>query len=386
MLPAMSRILLGVSGGISAYKACELTRLLVKAQHDVIPLVTAGARRFVTEETFLALARRPANEDVYPHLTRADLLVVAPCTANTLAKLAHGIADNVLTEAALAHRGPILVAPAMNPRMWQSPATRANVETLTARGVELVGPDEGEMAEGEWGVGRLSEPAEIAQRIEQLLAPGSLAGRRILVTAGGTREPVDSVRFVGNRSSGRMGVALAEEARRRGAEVIVLAANLSLDVPHGIEVIPTPTADSMREAALALPDVDVLLLAAAVADYRPAETLAGKRAKDERAWTLELQPTEDIAKTLGERKRAGQVLVAFGAEHGEEGLERKRAMLETKNADLVVFNDVGRSDIGFDSADNEVVLISRDRERAVPKAAKAAIAAAILDEVERLLP
>jgi phosphopantothenoylcysteine decarboxylase / phosphopantothenate---cysteine ligase len=386
MLPAMSRILLGVSGGISAYKACELTRLLVKAQHDVIPLVTAGARRFVTEETFLALARRPASEDVYPHLTRADLLVVAPCTANTLAKLAHGIADNVLTEAALAHRGPILVAPAMNPRMWQSPATRANVETLTARGVELVGPDEGEMAEGEWGVGRLSEPAEIAQRIEQLLAPGSLAGRRILVTAGGTREPVDSVRFVGNRSSGRMGVALAEEARRRGAEVIVLAANLSLDIPHGIEVIPTPTADSMREAALALPDVDVLLLAAAVADYRPAETLAGKRAKDERAWTLELQPTEDIAKTLGERKRDGQVLVAFGAEHGQEGLERKRAMLETKNADLVVFNDVGRSDIGFDSADNEVVLISRDRERAVPKAAKAAIAAAILDEVERLLP
>jgi phosphopantothenoylcysteine decarboxylase / phosphopantothenate---cysteine ligase len=386
MLPAMSRILLGVSGGISAYKACELTRLLVKAQHEVIPLVTAGARRFVTEETFLALARRPANEDVYPHLTRADLLVVAPCTANTLAKLAHGIADNVLTEAALAHRGPILVAPAMNPRMWQSPATRANVETLTARGVALVGPDEGEMAEGEWGVGRLSEPAEIAQRIEQLLAPGSLAGRRILVTAGGTREPVDSVRFVGNRSSGRMGVALAEEARRRGAEVIVLAANLSLDVPHGIEVIPTPTADSMREAALALPDVDVLLLAAAVADYRPAETLAGKRAKDERAWTLELQPTEDIAKTLGERKRDGQVLVAFGAEHGQEGLERKRVMLETKNADLVVFNDVGRSDIGFDSADNEVVLISRDRERAVPKAAKAAIAAAILDEVERLLP
>jgi phosphopantothenoylcysteine decarboxylase / phosphopantothenate---cysteine ligase len=386
MLPAMSRILLGVSGGISAYKACELTRLLVKAQHEVIPLVTAGARRFVTEETFLALARRPANEDVYPHLTRADLLVVAPCTANTLAKLAHGIADNVLTEAALAHRGPILVAPAMNPRMWQSPATRANVETLTARGVELVGPDEGEMAEGEWGVGRLSEPAEIAQRIEQLLAPGSLAGRRILVTAGGTREPVDSVRFVGNRSSGRMGVALAEEARRRGAEVIVLAANLSLHIPHGIEVIPTPTADSMREAALALPDVDVLLLAAAVADYRPAETLAGKRAKDERAWTLELQPTEDIAKTLGERKRDGQVLVAFGAEHGQEGLERKRAILETKNADLVVFNDVGRSDIGFDSADNEVVLISRDRERAVPKAAKAAIAAAILDEVERLLP
>jgi phosphopantothenoylcysteine decarboxylase / phosphopantothenate---cysteine ligase len=382
----MARILLGVSGGIAAYKACELTRLLVKAGHDVVPLVTEGAQRFVTEETFLALARRPKNEDVYPHLTRADLLVVAPCTANTLAKLAHGIADNVLTEAALAHRGPVLAAPAMNPRMWLNPATRANVETLKARGVELVGPDEGEMAEGEWGVGRLSEPAEIAARIAQLLAPGSLAGRRVLVTAGGTREPVDSVRFVGNRSSGRMGVALAEEARRRGAEVIVLAANLAVDVPYGIETIPTPTAESMRDAALALPDVDVLLLAAAVADYRPAEALAGKRSKDDQSWTLELQPTDDIAKALGERKHAGQVLVAFGAEHGEEGLERKRAMLETKNADLVVFNDVGRSDIGFDNADNEVVLISREHERAVPKAAKAAVAAAILDEVERLLP
>ncbi|HXK15154.1 MAG TPA: bifunctional phosphopantothenoylcysteine decarboxylase/phosphopantothenate--cysteine ligase CoaBC [Gaiellaceae bacterium] len=381
----MSRILLGVSGGIAAYKACELTRLLVKAGHDVVPLVTEGAQRFVTEETFLALARRPKNEDVYPHLTRADLLVVAPCTANTLAKLAHGIADNVLTEAALAHRGPILVAPAMNPRMWQSPATRANVETLRARGIELTGPDEGEMAEGEWGVGRLSEPAEIAARIEQLLAPGSLAGRRVLVTAGGTREPVDSVRFVGNRSSGRMGVALAEEARRRGAEVIVLAANLAVEVPYGIETIPTPTAESMRDAALALPDVDVLLLAAAVADYRPAEALAGKRAKDGQGWTLELEPTDDIAQALGERKRAGQVLVAFGAEHGEDGLERKRAMLETKNADLVVFNDVGRSDIAFDSADNEVVLISRERDLAVPKAAKAVVAAAILDEVERLL-
>jgi phosphopantothenoylcysteine decarboxylase/phosphopantothenate--cysteine ligase len=382
----MSRILLGVSGGIAAYKACELTRLLVRAGHDVIPLVTEGAQRFVTEETFLALARRPKNEDVYPHLTRAELLVVAPCTANTLAKLAHGIADNVLTEAALAHRGPILVAPAMNPRMWMSAATRTNVDTLKARGIGLVGPDEGEMAEGEWGVGRLSEPAEIAARVEQLLAPGSLAGRRVLVTAGGTREPVDSVRFLGNRSSGRMGIALAEEARRRGAEVIVLAANLSVDVPFGIEAIPTPTAEAMRDAALALPDVDVLLLAAAVADYRPLEALAGKRAKDDHGWTLELHPTDDIAKALGERKRPGQVLVAFGAEHGEEGLKRKRAMLQTKNADLVVFNDVGRSDIGFDSTENEVVLISRDGEREVPKAAKAAVAAAILDEVERLLP
>lgn len=381
----MSRVLLGVTGGIAAYKACDLTRLLVKSGHEVIPLVTPGAQRFVTEETFLALARRPPNEDVYQHLTRADLLVVAPCTANTLAKLAHGIADNLLTQAALAHRGPVLIAPAMNPRMWAHPATRANVEALRSRGVELVGPDEGELAEGEWGVGRLAEPAEIAARVEQLLAPGSLSGRRVLITAGGTREPLDSVRFVGNRSSGRMGVALAEEARRRGAEVILLAANLSVAAPHGVEAIPTPTAESMLDAALALPDVDVWLLAAAVADYRPAAALAGKRPKDERSWSIELEPTSDVARSLGERKGPGQVLVAFGAEHGEEGLARKRAMLETKNADLVVFNDVGRADIGFDVGENEVVLVTRDGERTIPKASKASIAGAILDEVERLL-
>jgi phosphopantothenoylcysteine decarboxylase/phosphopantothenate--cysteine ligase len=183
-----------------------------------------------------------------------------------------------------------------------------------------------------------------------------------------------------------MGVALADEARRRGAEVILLAANLAVPAPHGVETIPTPTAGSMLDAALALPDVDVVLMAAAVADYRPSEALAAKRPKDERGWTLELEPTQDIARLLGERKRPGQVLVAFGAEHGAEGLARKREMLETKNADLVVFNDVGRADVGFDSADNEVVLVTRERELPVAKAAKERVAAAILDEVERLLP
>jgi phosphopantothenoylcysteine decarboxylase/phosphopantothenate--cysteine ligase len=381
----VSRILLGVSGGIAAYKACDLTRLLVKAGHEVIPLVTPGAERFVRAETFQALARRPANEDLYLHLTRADLLVVAPCTANTLAKLAQGIADNLLTEAALAHRGRVLVAPAMNPRMWAHPATRANAETLAGRGVELVGPDEGETAEGEWGVGRMAEPAEIARRAEALLAPGRLTGKRVLVTAGGTREPLDAARFVGNRSSGRMGVALAEEARRRGADVVLLAANLAVPAPHGVETIPTPTAETMLEAALALADVDISLLAAAVADYRPVATLAGKRAKSDEPWTLELEPTVDIARRLGEAKRSGQLLVTFGAELGEEGLERKRAMLETKNADLVVYNDVSRGDIAFESADNEVVLVSRLGDRAVAKAPKAEIAAAVLDEVEKLL-
>jgi phosphopantothenoylcysteine decarboxylase/phosphopantothenate--cysteine ligase len=381
----MARVLLGVTGGIAAYKACELTRLLVKAGHEVVPLVTPGAERFVTAETFNALARRPAGEDLYPHLTRADLLVVAPCTANTLAKLAYGLADNVLTEAALAHRGPILVAPAMNPRMWAAPVTRANAETLRACGIELIGPDEGEMAEGEWGVGRMVEPDAIFERVQRLLAPGPLTGKRVLVTAGGTREPLDSVRYVGNRSSGRMGVALAEEARRRGAEVVLLAANVAVPLPHGVEAIPTPTAEAMRDAALALEDVEVLLLAAAVADYRPTEVTAGKRPKDASRWMVELEPTDDIARALGERKRPGQILVAFGAEHDEAGLERKRAMLDTKNADLVVFNDVGRADIAFDAAENEVVLLTRDGDHIVPKATKQAVAVAILDAVEGLV-
>src|SRR5258705_203859 len=293
----MSRILLGVSGGIAAYKACELTRLLVKAGHDVIPLVTPGAERFVRAETFFALAKgnrsheqsprdlRPPAEDLYAHLTRADLLVVAPCTANTLAKLAQGLADNLPTEAALAHRGPILVAPAMNPRMWAHPATRSNVETVLARGVELVGPDEGETAEGEWGVGRMAEPEEIAARIAQLLAPPTLAGKRVLVTAGGTREPLDSVRYLGNRSSGRMGVALAEEARRRGAHVTLLAANLAVPAPGGIEVVETPTAADLAREAKDRAGADVVLMAAAVADYAP-EQLAGKRPKSGEAWEL----------------------------------------------------------------------------------------------------
>jgi phosphopantothenoylcysteine decarboxylase/phosphopantothenate--cysteine ligase len=234
-------------------------------------------------------------------------------------------------------------------------------------------------------VGRLAEPALIAERVEQLLAPGALVGKRILVTAGGTREPLDSVRYLGNRSSGRMGVALAAEARRRGAEVILLAANLAVEPPQGVETIPTPTAESMLDAALALPDVDVVLMAAAVADYRPAAALASKRAKDEQPWAVELAPTTDIARALGERKQPGQLLVLFGAEHGTDGLARKRAMLGTKNADLVVFNDVGRSDIGFDAIDNEVVLVSAAGERALPKAHKEAVAASILDEIEGLL-
>src|ERR671918_89541 len=222
----MAGVLVGVTGGIAAYKACELVRLLVKGGHDPIPLVTPAAEYFVAARTFAALARRPLNEDPYPHLERADLLVVAPCTANTLAKLARGLADNVLTEAALAHRGPTLVAPAMNPRMWSHPAVQENARLLA-----------------ELGVGRMAEPEEIFARCEELLAHAhELDGVRVLVTAGGTREPLDAVRFLGNRSSGRMGVAVAAEAARRGAEVTLLAANLAVPAPPGVDTVQTPTA------------------------------------------------------------------------------------------------------------------------------------------------
>jgi phosphopantothenoylcysteine decarboxylase/phosphopantothenate--cysteine ligase len=381
----VARILVGITGGIAAYKACELIRLFVRDGHDVVPIPTRGAEEFVTRKTFFALARRPEGDDPYPHLQRAELLVVAPCTANTLEKLARGSADNVLTEAALAHRGPILIAPAMNARMWMHPATAANVTTLQERGAELIGPEEGELAEGETGVGRMSEPEEIHRRAKQLLAPPQLAGKKVLVSAGGTREPLDAVRYVGNRSSGRMGVALAEEARRRGGEVTLLAANLAVAPPLGVEVVETPTADAMLDAALANADAELVLMAAAVSDYKPTEHATSKRAKAADLWNIQLAPTVDIVRTLAERRTNGQVLVAFGAELGPAGLERKRAMLTDKNVDLVVYNDVSRTDVGFETKDNEVVLITRNGDRRIAKAPKARIAAAVLDAAVELL-
>jgi phosphopantothenoylcysteine decarboxylase/phosphopantothenate--cysteine ligase len=352
-----------------------------------VPLVTRGADRFVRRETFAALARRPAAEDLYPHLTRADLLVIAPLTANTMAKLAYGLADDVLTEAALAHRGPVLVAPAMNPRMWSHPATRANAATLRERGVELIGPDEGETVEGELGVGRMAEPEAIFERVRDLLRTrnGSLSGKRVLVTAGGTREPLDAVRFVGNRSSGRMGVALAEEARRRGADVTLIASNLTIAPPIGIEIVQAPTADDVERATTSHAGADVVLMAAAVSDYRPAQTEETKRPKDGKKWQIELEPTADVLRSLGESRKNGQVLVGFAAETAANGLERARKKLADKRVDLVVYNDVSRDDVGFDAKENEVVIVSARGERRVEKAPKEAIAAAILDEVEHLI-
>jgi phosphopantothenoylcysteine decarboxylase / phosphopantothenate---cysteine ligase len=387
----VARILLGITGGIAAYKSCELIRLLVKDGHDVLPLPTAASARFVAPGTFFALARTTPPSDPYPHLRSADLLVVAPLTANTLARLAHGLADDLLTEAALAHRGPVVVAPAMNTGMWEHPATHDNLATLRGRGVRVVGPGVGELAEGEFGEGRMAEPAEIHSAItDELGRPAGLPisalhDLDVVVSAGGTREPLDDVRFLGNRSSGRMGVAIAAEAERRGARVTLLAANVLVDVPSGIDVVSTPTAAELRREALVRADAAVVVMAAAVSDYRPAERIAGKRPKDGEPWLVELVPTADVARALGAQKREGQVLVMFGAETGEGGLDRKRTMLDDKNADLVVYNDVGRSDIGFDAADNEVVLVRRDGDRHVPKSGKDRIAAEILDEIERLL-
>jgi phosphopantothenoylcysteine decarboxylase / phosphopantothenate---cysteine ligase len=383
----MARVLLGVTGGIAAYKAAELARLLVKAGHEVTPILTDEAETFVAAKTFEALARREAPRELYPHLVQADLLVIAPLSANTLAKLAHGLADNVLTQTVLAFDGPVLAAPAMNPRMWAHAATRGNVARLRQRGVVLVGPDEGELAEGEWGVGRMSEPEAIFARVEAVLERRhQLEGRRVLVSAGGTREPLDAVRFLGNRSSGRMGVALAEEARLRGAEVTLVAANLSVQPPGKVELVPAPTAAELEREVLARSDADVVLMAAAVADYRPVEQSSSKRPKNEQPWTVTLEPTGDVLAQLGARRRNGQVLIGFAADHGETGLARAREKLEAKRSDLIVFNDVSREDIGFDAAENEVVLVSAAGERRIRKAPKERIASEILDEIVKLVP
>jgi phosphopantothenoylcysteine decarboxylase/phosphopantothenate--cysteine ligase len=286
----------------------------------------------------------------------------------------------------------------MNPRMWSHPATQANAATLRERGVELLGPDEGETAEGELGVGRMAEPDEIFERVQELLQKdlsrdqvqghggnGPLRGKHVLVTAGGTREPLDAVRFVGNRSSGRMGVALAEEAQRRGAEVTLIASNLAVSPPDGIEIVQAPTAADVQQATTSHAGADVVLMAAAVGDYRPAQTDGAKRPKDEKTWLIELEPTADVLRGLGESRKNGQVLVGFAAEAGENGLERARRKLSDKQVDLIVYNDVSRDDVGFDAKENEVVIVSAQGERRVEKAPKEAIAAAILDEVEHLI-
>jgi phosphopantothenoylcysteine decarboxylase/phosphopantothenate--cysteine ligase len=381
-------ILVGVCGGVAAYKTCELVRLLVRAGHDVQVVQTPASERFVGPTTFAALSRRPvlteSSGDLFPHLEasrEADMLCIAPLTATTLARIAHGEASSILTASALAFTGPIVAAPAMNPRMWQAPETQANLALLRNRRVELVGPNDGEMAEGEFGAGRMAEPEEIAAAVLRRLDAGeSMRGLRVLVTAGGTREPLDAVRYVGNRSSGRMGVAVADEAAWRGADVTLLLAVATAAPSAPMTTVRAETAAELRDAVLArAPEADVVVMAAAVSDYRPAAPIEGKRGKDGSSWTIELEPTADILQKLGSSRRDGQVLIGFAAEHGSGAVERARAKLARKGADAIVVNDVSRSDIGFDSEDNEIVIVTSNQEIQISRRPKRACAQAIWD-------
>jgi phosphopantothenoylcysteine decarboxylase/phosphopantothenate--cysteine ligase len=317
---------------------------------------------------------------------RAEAYLIAPASANTLAKLAHGHADNLLTTAALAAPCPLAVAPAMNHRMYLSEATQSNLRLLASRGIAIVPPGEGELAShGERGVGRLAEPAELLVAWEALLTPRSMAGLRVLVTAGGTQEPIDAVRFIGNRSSGRMGYSLAAEARRRGAEVSVVAANVALPDPPGVKVIRVRTA--MELAAACEPEFAgcaVLVMAAAVADFRPSRPSARKLRKDEGTPELELEPTVDVLRTLAAKRRPGQVLVGFAAEDGPDAVACGRRKLLAKGVDVVVVNDISRADIGFEVAHNEATIVTEAGVRPVPRASKAEVARAVLDEIELL--
>jgi phosphopantothenoylcysteine decarboxylase/phosphopantothenate--cysteine ligase len=437
----MSRILLGVSGGIAAYKALELVRLMTGDGHAVRVVQTPASRRFVGAASFEALTgapvlvseferdpargafpgQPPPEHEPLSHLelvANAEAYVIAPASANTIAKLAAGLADNLLSSCALAAGCPLVIAPAMNNRMYEHPATRANLRTLRERGARIVEPDSGRLAShGEHGVGRLAEPPRILAACAEALAEssagprrsddadadardgaGAWSGLRVLVTAGGTREPIDSVRFVGNSSSGRMGLALAQAACARGADVTVIAANVALDPPAGVAWREVSTAAELLEACEEeFPACDVLLMAAAVADFRPASPAEGKLKKTGRERLLvELEPTADVLSGLAERRRPDQTLVGFAAEHGERAIECGRAKLAGKGLDAIVVNDISRPDIGFEVDANEVTILTTSGiltatgEEAgiglqhVPRAGKTEIAGAILDAVEGL--
>jgi phosphopantothenoylcysteine decarboxylase / phosphopantothenate---cysteine ligase len=405
----MGRVLLGVSGGVAAYKALEVVRLATKAGHAVRVIQTPTAQRFVGAASFAALTGAPVLTDEFErdpargafpdqpapqhdplsHLElvrNADAFLIAPATANTIAKLAHGLADNLLTSAALAATCPVLVAPAMNNHMYEHAATQANLAVLRERGVIVVDPATGALgSKHEWGIGRLAEPADLLAAVEAVVPAGGRPwdGLKVLVTAGGTREPIDSVRFVGNRSSGRMGFALAEEAAALGAEVTVVAANVGLARSPRVRYLDVTTAAELQEACDAqFARADVLLMAAAVADYRPATAAETKLKKDERAeLVIALERTPDILSGLAAIRRADQTVVGFAAEHGDGALAYGRDKLARKGLDAIVVNDIARADIGFERSDNEVTIVTAAGERHVPRASKAEVARAILDAV-----
>ena len=406
----MARILLGVSGGIAAYKALELARLATRAGHGVRVLMTPTATRFVGAASFEGIVgapvlmdeferdplrgafpgEKPPDHDPIGHLevaANADAYLVAPASANTIAKLAAGICDSILTTVFLACAAPRAVAPAMNDRMYEDAATQDNLRLLLERGVRVIEPEAGPLASrGEHGVGRLPAGDRLLAEIEAMLptSPGAWDGMKVLVTAGGTREPIDAVRYVGNRSSGRMGLALAERAAGRGAEVTLIAANVALPAPGGVRRVDVATAADLADAVRReFPDSHLLLMAAAVADFRPARAESGKISREDGGGLeLHLEPTDDVLAAATAQRREDQVVVAFAAEHGGEAVARARDKLRRKGADAIVVNDISRSEIGFGSEFNEVVVIDADGEHQVPLGPKDEVAEAILDLIQ----
>jgi phosphopantothenoylcysteine decarboxylase/phosphopantothenate--cysteine ligase len=389
------RIVLGVSGGIAAYKAVEICRLLVDAGVHVLPVLTEDSLRFVGALTFSALASEPARTSLFdsaepiPH-TRlgqtADLVVVAPATAKTLGKYAAGISDDLLTATLLATRAPVLVAPAMHTEMWEHPAVQENVATLRRRGVHIVDPERGRLAGGDEGEGRLADPAVIVEAAARVLAAGrDLAGARVLVTAGGTREPIDAVRIITNRSSGKQGYAVAEVAARRGAAV-TLVTTIGRPAPPNVEIVEVQTAAEMQEAVLARSTgTDVIVMAAAVADFRPKEPPNRKLKKHEGIPEIVLEPTHDFLVDLGRDKPAGQVLVGFAAET-DNLVENATEKLRSKHLDLIVGNDISQPDAGFEVDTNRAVILDASGGiEHLPLLAKTDLADAILDRVAALL-
>jgi phosphopantothenoylcysteine decarboxylase/phosphopantothenate--cysteine ligase len=390
----MANIVLGVSSGIAAYKSVDLMRTLQRAGHDVRVVMTENATRFVGPETFAALSGHPVGIDVFgsefepgfDHLDFArfaDVMLICPASANTIAAITSGFADGLLTTSVLAFDGPLVLAPAMNTKMWQNPATQANLATLVARGVHVIPPAVGLLADGDIGPGRLPELEVIFAELERVIAADRpLQGISVLITAGGTREPIDAVRYVGNRSSGKMAWALAEEASGRGAEVTVIAANVDLPRRPEIIYVDAPTAHEMHVACRAYHrDADIVIMAAAVADYRPSTRVEGKldKSQSERL-EIPLERTTDILSELGASRRDGQVLVGLAAEAGSEGLARAHAKRVRKGVDLIVYNDIAETGIGFGSDQNSVTIIGPDdHEETVPRASKHECAKHILD-------
>jgi phosphopantothenoylcysteine decarboxylase/phosphopantothenate--cysteine ligase len=393
-------VALGVTGGIGAYKAVEVARGLQRSGHEVVAIMTRSARRFVGPVTFEAITRRRVITDQFAaglnadveHIALAsgiDLLLIAPATANVLGKLAHGIADDFLTSMYLATRAPVLVAPAMNTNMLEHEAVRENLDRLAARGVRFVEPGSGFLACGWIGKGRLAEPDEIVRAALEVLAPSrALAGRALLVTAGPTYEDIDPVRYIGNRSSGRMGYAVAAEAARRGARVVLVSGPSTLGPPAGVDIVRVRSAREMQAAVLErAAGVDAIVMAAAVADYEPdGGAGAQKVEKRDAPLTLTLRPTPDILRELGRRRggAARPVLVGFAAET-RDLVARARRKLEGKQVDLIVANDVSRADAGFEVETNAVTLVSAAGEETLPVQPKARVAGALLDRIERLL-